>query len=202
MFFKISVLKYFAIFTGKHLHWSLFLVRLQSWRPATLFKRDSNTGVSLWILRSVQEYLFRGAPPVATFAVLKNSPGKRQWRRLNRSIFLRLRVTQNALQLLFFPFFVSFFLALFLDGLSKAFCGCLIFRYPRHVWPVPGLFPRTHWEIFLSMFCLLLFQAWVASTCLISMKNFFGGCFACLMKLQFNVWIVLLLKVIYSYLIL
>ena len=41
MFFKISVLKNFAIFTGKHLCWSYFLIELQ--RPAILLKRDSNT---------------------------------------------------------------------------------------------------------------------------------------------------------------
>ena len=32
MFFKISVLKNFAIFTGKHLRWSLFLIKLQAFR--------------------------------------------------------------------------------------------------------------------------------------------------------------------------
>ena len=35
MFFKIGVLKNFAIFTWKHLCWSLFLTKLQTWRPAT-----------------------------------------------------------------------------------------------------------------------------------------------------------------------
>ena len=44
MFFKIVVLKNFAIFTGKHLCWS---------RPATLSKRNSYTGV------------FYRTPPVA-----------------------------------------------------------------------------------------------------------------------------------------
>ena len=38
-----DVLKNFAIFTGKHLCWSLFLMQLLS----TLLKRDSNTGVFL-----------------------------------------------------------------------------------------------------------------------------------------------------------
>ena len=38
MFFKIGGLKRFAIFTGKHLYWSLFLIR-----PATLLKIDPNT---------------------------------------------------------------------------------------------------------------------------------------------------------------
>ena len=32
MFFKVSVLKIFAIFTGKHLCWILFLIKLQDWR--------------------------------------------------------------------------------------------------------------------------------------------------------------------------
>ena len=36
MFFKISVLKNFAIFTGNHLCWSLFLIKLQALRPAFL----------------------------------------------------------------------------------------------------------------------------------------------------------------------
>ena len=59
MFCKINVLNNFAIFTGKHLCCSLFLINLQTWRSITLLKRDSNTSVSLWpvniakILRTV-----------------------------------------------------------------------------------------------------------------------------------------------------
>ena len=45
MFFKIAVLENFAIFTGKHLCSSLFLIKLQDLIPATLSKRDSNTAV-------------------------------------------------------------------------------------------------------------------------------------------------------------
>ena len=41
LFLKISVLKKFAIFTGKRLSWSLFLIKLLGFRPATLFKKDS-----------------------------------------------------------------------------------------------------------------------------------------------------------------
>ena len=41
---KKAVLKNFAIFTGKRLCWGLFLIKLQVSRPATLLKRDSNTG--------------------------------------------------------------------------------------------------------------------------------------------------------------
>ena len=43
MFFKMGALKNPAIFTEKHLCWSLFLTKLQVFRPATLLKRDCNT---------------------------------------------------------------------------------------------------------------------------------------------------------------
>ena len=45
MFFKMGVLINFVNFTGKHLCWSLFLVKLPASRPATLLKRDPNTEV-------------------------------------------------------------------------------------------------------------------------------------------------------------
>ena len=44
---KQGVLKSFVNFTGKHLCWSLYLITLQVFRPATLIKRDSNTRVFL-----------------------------------------------------------------------------------------------------------------------------------------------------------
>ena len=47
---KRAVLKNFSIFTGKHLCRSRFLLKLWAFRPATLSKRNSNTGVFLWIL--------------------------------------------------------------------------------------------------------------------------------------------------------
>ena len=51
IFFIIGVLKKFSIFTGKHLCWSLFSIRLQACRPANLLERGSNTGFFLWISR-------------------------------------------------------------------------------------------------------------------------------------------------------
>ena len=42
MFCKKDALKDFANFTEKHLFWSLFLIKLQTWRPATLLKRNFN----------------------------------------------------------------------------------------------------------------------------------------------------------------
>ena len=44
MFFKIPVLRIFAIFTGKHLCWNLFLIKFQ--------------GVFLWILRKFYKQIF------------------------------------------------------------------------------------------------------------------------------------------------
>ena len=55
IFFEIDVLENFTIFTRKQLCWSLFLMAFSS---ATLLKRDSNTGVYLWILKNVKELLF------------------------------------------------------------------------------------------------------------------------------------------------
>ena len=49
---KKCVLKNFAIFTGKHLRWSLSLIKLQAFSPAALLKRDSNTGVFLCIMQN------------------------------------------------------------------------------------------------------------------------------------------------------
>ena len=64
MFFKIGIFKNFAIFTGKHLCWSLFLIK--AFRPVILLKRDSNTGIFLRIIRNFKkELFFYITPPVA-----------------------------------------------------------------------------------------------------------------------------------------
>ena len=65
---KKDVLKRFANFT-KHPCWSLFLIKLHAFRPATLLKRDSNTGVLLWILWNFEENL-RTAASVARMSIL------------------------------------------------------------------------------------------------------------------------------------
>ena len=54
-----DVLKIFPNFTEKHLCWSLFFKKLQAFRPATLLKKDSYTGVFLLNLRNSEEHLFR-----------------------------------------------------------------------------------------------------------------------------------------------
>ena len=47
IFINKAVLKNSAIFTWKHLYWSLFLMKLQAFRSATLLERDSSAGVLL-----------------------------------------------------------------------------------------------------------------------------------------------------------
>ena len=43
----------FAISTGKHLCWGLFLLKLQALRTTTEFKRDTDTSVFQSILQNV-----------------------------------------------------------------------------------------------------------------------------------------------------
>ena len=47
LFCKKAILKNFTIFRGKHLGWSLFLIKSPTLRLATLSRRDTNTGVFL-----------------------------------------------------------------------------------------------------------------------------------------------------------
>ena len=47
MLWKRGFLKKFTIFTGKRTYWNLFLIKLMGFRPAALFKRDSETGAFL-----------------------------------------------------------------------------------------------------------------------------------------------------------
>ena len=57
VFVKIGVPRNFTIFIGKHLCWSLLLIKLQSIKPATLRKWECNTGVFQWNLQNFREYL-------------------------------------------------------------------------------------------------------------------------------------------------
>ena len=57
VFCKKGVLANCAMFIGKLMSWSLFLIKFQAFRPATLLRRDSNTGVFLWILQNFYELL-------------------------------------------------------------------------------------------------------------------------------------------------
>ena len=58
MFYEKAALKTFALITGKHLCWSLFLVVLQAFRAATLLKRYSNTSAFLILMEIFLNHLF------------------------------------------------------------------------------------------------------------------------------------------------
>ena len=57
---KIGVLKNFAILTitGKHPCSSLFLIKLQKFKPETFLEKDSSTGVLMRIVRNFYQELF------------------------------------------------------------------------------------------------------------------------------------------------
>ena len=69
--YKKDVLKNFAKF-GKHLCWSLFFNKVAGWKPPTLLKRDTGTGVVLWILQYFQEHLFCETPAKGYFRILSD----------------------------------------------------------------------------------------------------------------------------------
>ena len=56
MFFKIGLFKNFANFTGKHLCWSLFLIKLQAFRSSNLFYRTPPVAASKMFFSSVDMF--------------------------------------------------------------------------------------------------------------------------------------------------
>ena len=47
--------------------WSLFLIKLQPWRPEPFSKRDSNAGVFLWNCKIFRKSFFHRTPPATSF---------------------------------------------------------------------------------------------------------------------------------------
>ena len=77
---------YFAIFTPKHLCWSLFLIKLQAWRAATLWKRDSNTSVFLWAASFI-EHLRRLLLIIGQIKDQAKRKGKNCWKNIKKKRF-------------------------------------------------------------------------------------------------------------------
>ena len=67
MFFKIDVPKNFAIFTGRHLCWSLFLIKLQ----AFIKKRLRHRCFPLNIAKIFKNSFFYITPPVAAYRSMR-----------------------------------------------------------------------------------------------------------------------------------
>ena len=74
------------VVTGKHLCRGLLLNNIADWRPATIFKWNSDTGTFLWLLLNFTQHLFEeqlgNAVPVVFSQVLLFSVWRvaRQWR--------------------------------------------------------------------------------------------------------------------------
>ena len=61
MFFKLGVLINFPILARKYLRWSLFLMQLEAWRPATLIKKRPQRKCFPRISQKFYQQLFYGA---------------------------------------------------------------------------------------------------------------------------------------------
>ena len=70
MFFKVGVLKSYAIFTGKHLRWSHFWIKFQSFRPATL-KVAPRKVLFCEYCKIFKNSFFHRTPPVAASVTCK-----------------------------------------------------------------------------------------------------------------------------------
>ena len=69
-FCKKSVLRNFAQFTWKHPYQSFFFNKVVGLSLQLHWKSDSGTGVFLWILRDIQEYVICRTPQVDWFCKL------------------------------------------------------------------------------------------------------------------------------------
>ena len=118
MFFRIGILKNFAMFTGKHFRWSLFLIKLQAFRPSTLLKRDSNIGISCEICDTFKKTFFYRIHPVAGSRNISWTLSLLHIRRINGVIswYVWLSSAYFILARVFrFFLFLSFFLISFED---------------------------------------------------------------------------------------
>ena len=64
---QIGILKNFAIITGKHLCWNLFLIKLQSWR-LQLYQKETPIQVFLWEYCKIvkNSFLYKTHPVAAS----------------------------------------------------------------------------------------------------------------------------------------
>ena len=93
MFFKIGVLKCFAVFTGKHKCWCLFLIKFQTWKPAKrLQHRCFPVNTAKCQKQPPEVFCKKG--------VLRSFSKKRHWHRCfhaNFAKFLRTPFLQNTI---------------------------------------------------------------------------------------------------------
>ena len=91
-------------FTGKHLRWGFFINWVTGLTPAILLKRDSKTGVFLWLLRNFSEHLQKATSDVnhlALVIVVYEFSTKIRWKDTFQTFSTSIN---SALKLLFYFF--------------------------------------------------------------------------------------------------
>ena len=124
MFFKISVLKNFAIFEGKYMCWSLFLIKVQAFKLAKLLiKRLQRRCFYVYIAKFFKKALITARGCFFCFYVVLYKYGKLflHW------IFLRFTSA---------------------DSYLHVFSTKLTHSFPLHPFSTPfsGCRERVHWE--------------------------------------------------------
>ena len=79
MFFKMGILKILQYSQENTSVGVVFFMKLQTWRSVTLLKRDSNTGVSSWIMRNFQGPLFPRKHPLVAASTLPQLSKENWW---------------------------------------------------------------------------------------------------------------------------
>ena len=102
IFFKVGVLKNFTDFTGKHLCWSVFLIKLKAFRPATLLKKTPTQVLCCEICETYKNTYPYRTPPVAL-------PLKRSFPQKSKHSKTRLNEKNTYQDVLMISFIISIF---------------------------------------------------------------------------------------------
>ena len=112
MFFQVDIFKNFTIFTGNYQYCSLFLIKLPAWRPATLLKKDSNTGAAVNISKFLKAAFLQNTS-CGCFCILKAAviPCGQLWLAIKTTNMIKqdkLEKIEQVNTLSFFTFFIKF----------------------------------------------------------------------------------------------
>ena len=118
MFFRIGVLKNFALFTGKHLCWSLFLIKFPAWRPFALLIRLQHRCFPVKFTKFLRTTFFDRTPTVAASGNMLWTLSFFHMRTINSVISWYVLTLQRLFHFIacvsFLPIFFLFFFLIFL----------------------------------------------------------------------------------------
>ena len=123
MYFRIDVFKNVAMFIGKHLCWSLFSINIQTSRPLTLLKRDSNKSFSCESCKIFKNTFFYRTRQVASSRNISWTLSLLHFRTMNGVISWYVLAVQRLFHFIVCVSFlsISFFFFLFFFADSTAF---------------------------------------------------------------------------------